>query len=73
MSSVFLLKSIFEDRPKTIFFQYPKVCGKQRSNGDWLVGVTQKEFEESTFAFKLTEFTIPYNCVINSIKTAGLR
>ena len=42
--SVTMLKSIFESRPMTIFFQYPEYCAASRSTQNTEI-FTQNEFK----------------------------
>lgn len=67
-----MVKSPYEGRPMTVFFQYPEYWGYIR-NGDDTVTYTQTEFKKQGYAlsFKVTGSTHVYNSVVNSMKQAG--
>ena len=66
----FFLKSIFDKRPPTAFFPYPKYT-KTKRNSDRLRQYKQDEVEYLFMAFKINDNTHIYNAVVNSFKGAG--
>lgn len=69
---IIMVKSPYEGRPMTVFFQYPEYCGFIR-NEDETVTYTQAEFKKQGYSlsFKVTGSTHVYNSVVNSMKNAG--
>jgi hypothetical protein len=64
------LKSIFENRPPTAFFQYP-VYVKNEKKCNRIRKYKREEVEYLFMAFKISDSTHIYNAVVNSCKTAG--
>jgi tubulin polyglutamylase TTLL4 len=67
---------MFNKRPPTIFFPYPAFLKMKRpyEGEDRLIKMTQDELKPfSTLGFKINSSTHTYNCVVNSLKTAGFR
>lgn len=64
------IKSIFEGRPPTAFFQYPTYVRQER-NCDRIRHYKREEVEYLFMAFKINDNTHIYNAVVNSCKCAG--
>jgi hypothetical protein len=64
------LKSIFENRPPTAFFQYPPYVKIERKC-DRIRKYKREEVENLFMAFKILDNTHIYNAVVNSCKVAG--
>lgn len=66
----YFLKSIFDKRPPTAFFPYPKYTKAKRTS-DRLRQYKKDEVEYLFMAFKINDNTHIYNAVVNSFKNAG--
>jgi hypothetical protein len=62
----YVVKSIFANRPATIFFPYPKCCEQVRNNDQVLP--MQGDFK---LKYKITDSVCVYNCVIRALSEAG--
>lgn len=62
---VYLLKSIYKDRPKTLMFNYLKSLEIVRNNGKRVVKI--KNTDKISLKFKISE-SHRYNCVISNLK-----
>lgn len=67
---VFFIKSVFDKRPPTGFFPYPKYT-KQTRQTDRVRQYTQEEIEYLFMAFRINDSTHIYNAVVNAFKTGG--
>jgi hypothetical protein len=67
---VVFLKSVFDKRPPTAFFPYPKYTKKAREC-DRMRHYTQEEIEYLFMAFRINDSTHIYNAVVNTFKNAG--
>jgi hypothetical protein len=67
---VYFLKSIFDKRPPTAFFPYPKYCRVSRDS-DRVRKYQRNEVEYLFMAFRINDSTHIYNAVVNSFKNAG--
>jgi len=65
---VTMLKSIFEGRPATIFFQYPPQCGGLRRDEERTYPMKENKHK---LRFKITDQVHTYNCVVNALAYAG--
>ena len=65
------LKSIFENRPPTAFFQYPSYV-KFEKKCDRIRKYKREEVENLYMSFKILDNTHIYNAVVNTCKYAGL-
>lgn len=76
-NQILLLKSMFNKRPPSIFFPYPGCLKMQRGfegNMDRIQRLTQEDTKPyASLGFKINDSTHTYNCVVNSLKTAGFR
>lgn len=74
-NQVLLMKSIFNRRQPTIYFPYPACLKMQRPvDVSRLEKTTQADLKPYSFlGFKINSSTHTYNCVVNSLKTAGFR
>lgn len=70
-NNVYFLKSIFDKRPPTAFFPYPKYCKGPRDPGERLRTYTIEEVEQLFMAFQISDSTHIYNVLVNSLKHAG--
>ena len=61
-----VIKSIFVNRPATVFFPYPKCCEEVRNNEHVLP--MQGDFK---LKYKITDSVCVYNCVIRVLSEAG--
>jgi hypothetical protein len=64
---VYLLRSIFDKRPFTIFFQYPPQCGRKRDD----THTFKMKEGKYKLRFKISEQVHTYNVVVNSLCMAG--
>ena len=64
------LKSLFENRPPTAFFQYPPYVKIERKC-DRIRKFNRDEVENLFMSFKISDNTHIYNALVNSCKTAG--
>lgn len=69
-SETTFLKSIFENRPPTAFFQYPSYIKIERKC-DRIRKYKREEVESLFMAFKILDNTHIYNAVVYSCKVAG--
>jgi len=67
---VYFLKSIFDKRPPTAFFPYPKYCKLPRDS-ERVRKYNRNEVEYLFMAFRINDSTHIYNAVVNSFKNAG--
>ena len=70
--SVYFLKSIFDKRPPTVFFPYPKYT-KVKRDSDRVREYQRVEVEYLFPAFRINDSTHIYNAVVNSFKNAGFQ
>jgi hypothetical protein len=70
--SVFFIKSVFDKRPPTAFFPYPKYT-KNKRDSDRIRRYKRDDVEYLFMAFKVNDNTHIYNAVVNSFKTAGFQ
>ena len=69
-TEITFLKSIFENRPPTAFFQYPPYVKYERKC-DRIRKYNKDEVESLFMSFKILDNTHIYNAVVNSCKFAG--
>ena len=67
---VSFLKSIFDKRPPTVFFHYPKYTKVLRES-DRVRTYHKNEIEYLFMAFRINDSTHIYNAVVNTFKNAG--
>ena len=66
---VYLLNSVYKNRPSTIFFQYPKqACNKRDTSRT--IKLTEEEAEKLNLKYKM-HGTNPYKCVLAAFQAAG--
>jgi len=65
------LKSIFENRPPTVFFPYPNYVKIERKC-DRIRKYMRDQVETLFLSFKIADSTHIYNALVNSCKNAGL-
>ena len=68
---MYFLKSIFDKRPPTAYFPYPKYCTDLREPGQRLRTYEVEEVEQLFMAFQISDSTHIYNVLVNSLKHAG--
>ena len=70
---IHLLNSVYENRPKTIMFTYPKDCGQAEKNQERIEEL-KKESELNFIIpkFKISEHSHTYNCIMNAFAAAGM-
>lgn len=69
---IYFLKSIFDKRPPTAYFPYPKYTKKLRESKEQRVKVYKRDSYEYLFmAFRINDSTHIYNAVVNTFKNAG--
>lgn len=61
---------MFEKRPPTAFFPYPKYCKKERDS-ERIREYDKDDIEYLFMAFRINDTTHIYNAVVNSFKHAG--
>jgi len=66
------LKSIFDKRPPTAFFPYPKYTKKSKDS-ERVRNYHKNEVEYLFMAFRINDSTHIYNAVVNSFKNAGFQ
>lgn len=59
-TKVHLLKSVFDDRPPTVFFKYPKCCGIEDIESDRVFSIDKVQL---TYKIVGSE----YKCIVNSL------
>ncbi|CAG9331493.1 unnamed protein product [Blepharisma stoltei] len=65
-----LLRSIYDKRPATIFFDYPKCCcAKEKSKGR-VFYMSDKKLAKQYLTFRISESFL-YDCIINTLTSAG--
>ena len=67
---VYFLKSIFDQRPPTAFFPYPKYTKKNR-DCDRVRTYPVDEVEHLFLSFRINDSTHIYNAVVNALKNGG--
>ena len=67
---VYFLKSIFDKRPPTAFFPYPKYTKTSRDS-DRVRKYQKNDVEYLFMAFRINDSTHIYNAVVNTFKNAG--
>ena len=67
---VFFIKSIFENRPPTVYFPYPKYC-RVEVKSDRIREYDREDIEYLFMAFRINDTTHIYNAVVNSFKHSG--
>jgi hypothetical protein len=68
--SLFFIKSVFDKRPPTAFFPYPKYT-KMKRDSDRIRRYKKEDVEYLFMAFKISDSTHIYNAVVNTFKTGG--
>ncbi|KAL4463103.1 hypothetical protein ABPG74_007104 [Tetrahymena malaccensis] len=68
---VTLLKSIYEGRPSTIFFEYPDCCFKKREQGNRTYVASPKEVKKWNLTYRMNDCNRPYQCVTKSFEAGG--
>lgn len=66
-----MLKSVFADRPPTIFFQYPKACMLQRPDSR-CIKLNKDEVERLGLCYKVPSDE-PYKSVMHAFGKAGFQ
>jgi len=69
---VILQKSIYKDRPPTVFFAYPKCCKMIRKMERTII-YSQEELKDKYLSFAISETTTPYKVICKVLKYAGFR
>ena len=67
---VYFLKSIFDQRPPTAFFPYPKYTKKTRE-ADRIRSYPIEDVEHLFMSFRINDSTHIYNAVVNAFKNSG--
>jgi hypothetical protein len=70
--TIYFLKSIFDKRPPTVFFPYPKYV-KVKRESDRVREYSRLDVEYLFLAFRINDSTHIYNAVVNSFKNAGFQ
>ena len=70
--TIYFLKSIFDKRPPTAYFPYPKYCKVDRES-DRIRTYSRDEVEYLFMAFRINDSTHIYNAVVNAFKFAGFK
>jgi hypothetical protein len=70
---VVMLRSVFVERPATVFFGYPDYCGVTRNGCERTFIATAEDLGKKQLFFKIPTTTNVYNSVVNSMKHAGFR
>ncbi|EAS01724.2 tubulin tyrosine ligase family protein (macronuclear) [Tetrahymena thermophila SB210] len=68
---VTLLKSVYEGRPSTIFFEYPDCCFKKREQGNRTYIANPKEVKKWNLTYRMNDCNRPYQCVTKSFEAGG--
>ena len=68
-NAVFLLKSIYENRPSTVFFDYPNTVN-QSKNRSRVIPLNQINNPGIKLSYHISE-NFSYPCIINILKSAG--
>ena len=66
---VYLLNSVYKNRPSTIFFQYPIEAFNTRSTSR-AIKICEEEAEKLNLKYKMLG-TNPYKCVLAAFQAAG--
>ena len=61
-----MLRSVFDDRPATIFFKYPKCCHIEQGESDRVYPV-----ENAKLNYKISGSE--YKCIVNALEFNGFR
>jgi hypothetical protein len=67
---VSFIKSIFDKRPPTVFFPYPKYTKTSRDS-ERIRTYHKNEIEYLFMAFRINDSTHIYNAVVNTFKNGG--
>lgn len=69
-----MLKSIFLDRPGTLFFQYPQFLPvyKSECRVEMFLGMKYPRNSPPRISYKFQEGTSIYNCMLDTLHNAGL-
>lgn len=70
-TNVYFLKSVFDKRPPTAFFPYPRYCKDIRDPGERLRMYDIEEVEQLFLSFQVSDSTHIYNVLVNSLKNGG--
>ena len=68
--TIYFVKSIFDKRPPTAFFPYPKYTKVTRES-ERIRPYKRDEIEYLFMAFRINDSTHIYNAVVNSFKNSG--
>ncbi|KAL4496430.1 hypothetical protein ABPG72_014660 [Tetrahymena utriculariae] len=68
---VTLLKSVYEGRPSTIFFEYPDCCFKRREQNNRTYVANPKEVKKWNLTYRMNDCNRPYQCVTKSFEAGG--
>jgi hypothetical protein len=66
------VKSIYDKRPPTAFFPYPRYC-KQKRESERIREYQRDDIEYLFMAFRVNDSTHIYNAVVNSFKNSGFQ
>jgi len=69
-NSLFFIKSVFDKRPPTAFFPYPKYT-KAKRDCERIRRYKREDVEYLYMAFKISDSTHIYNAVVNTFKNGG--
>ena len=65
-NKVHLLKSVFDDRPPTVFFRYPKCCAIEQVQSERVYSL-----EKAQLYYKISGSE--YKCIVNSLEFNGIQ
>jgi hypothetical protein len=74
-TEIVILRSVFAERPGTVFFDYPNQCQCPPRNPDRTFTFDPTKIAQSgkLLKYKIADGTHVYNCVINALHKAGFR
>jgi tubulin polyglutamylase TTLL4 len=65
---IYLIKSVYNGRPATVFFPYPVQCGQEKKDDGRLIKLSS----DLKVKFKISDSVYTYNCVVNTFGKAGI-
>ena len=71
INPVYLLQSIYQGRPATVLFDYPKQCQKPSRKDPSRVIELIDDVEGKRMYFKISDSVHTYNCLVNALAHAG--
>ena len=69
-NEILLIRSIYQNRPPTIFFKYPKICGQQSQDYSLVLKINEQELQNYDFNCRISN-DVPVKCVKLAFQAGG--